>query len=139
MLRVVLNFFLLVQLFFTVVCANDLRDIEEISLKKDEQKKIFVKYDNKTRLFQFRWTLYINEGLVVFRSYDKTVAQNVLYLNHKNQSFRLELKTPGADFYNVPYILLKFKEFDSKKNIAKFELYLSDDKEQIILETVKNK
>lgn len=138
-MRVILHVFLLIQLFFTAISANDLRDIEEISLKKDEQKKIFVKYDNKTRLFQFRWTLYINEGLVVLRSYDKTVAQNVLYLNHKNQSFRVELKTRGADFYNVPYILLKFKEFDSKKNIAKFELYLSDDKEQVRLEKIKNK
>ncbi|ADN08952.1 hypothetical protein [Sulfurimonas autotrophica] len=126
-------------LFNAALFANDLQDVKEISLKKDEQKKILVKYDNKTRLFKFRWTLYINDGLVILRSYDKTVAQNILYLNHKNQSFRVELKTRGADFYNVPYILVKFKEFDAKKNIARFELYLSDDKDQISLEILKNK
>ncbi|UCM99485.1 hypothetical protein LCX93_08055 [Sulfurimonas sp. SWIR-19] len=137
-MKSILQFFLkALFLFSTALFASDLRDVQEISLKKDEPKKILVKYDNKTRLFTFRWTLYTNEGLVVLRSYDKYVAQNILYLNHKNQSFRVTLKTPGADFYNVPYILVKFKEFDVKKNIAKFELYLSDDKEQIRLETAK--
>ena len=127
-------------LFFNaVVFADELQDVGEISLKKDEQKKILVKYDNKTRLFKFRWTLYMNGGLVILRSYQKTVAQNILYLNYKNQSFRVELKTRGADFYNVPYMLIKFKEFDPKKKIAKFELYLSDDKEQIRLKILKNK
>jgi len=126
-------------LFSSSAFANQLEYVKEISLKKDEQKKILVKYDNKTRLFKFRWTLYINEGLVILRSYDKTVAQNILYLNHKNQSFRLELKTRGADFYNVPYVLVKFKEFEKKKNIAKFELYISDRKNQIRLDILKNK
>ncbi len=139
-MKSVLQFFLRVLfLCSAVLFAGDLQDVQEISLKKDEPKKILVKYDNKTRLFTFRWTLYTNEGLVILRSYDKYVAQNILYLNHKNQSFRVKLKTPGADFYNVPYILVKFKEFDVKKNIAKFELYLSDDKEQIRLEIAKNK
>jgi len=113
--------------------------VKEIALKKDEQKKILVKYDGKTRLFQFRWTLYVNEGLVVLRSYDKQVAQNILYLNHKNQSFRVVLKTPGADFYNVPYMLIKFKEFDFKNNKALFVVYISDNKQQIVLEILENK
>jgi len=138
-LRSILWFFLAALLFSVALFANDWQEVKKISLKKDEQKKILVKYDNRTRLFKFRWTLYVNDGLVVLRSYDKTVAQNILYLNHKNQSFRVELKTRGADFYNVPYILVKFKEFDLKKNIAKFELYLSDDKDQIRLEILKNK
>ena len=138
-MKSILQIFVAVLLCKTALFANDLEEVKKISLKKDEQKKILVKYDNKTRLFKFRWTLYINEGLVVLRSYDKTVAQNILYLNHKNQSFRVELKTRGADFYNVPYILVKFKKFDFKKNIAKFGLYLSDNKDQIQLEIVKNK
>jgi len=135
----ILQIFVAVLLCNAALFANDLQEVKKISLKKDEQKKILVKYDNKKRLFKFRWTLYVNGELVVLRSYDKTVAQNILYLNHKNQSFRVKLKTPGADFYNVPYILVKFKEFDAKKNIAKFVLYLSDDKDQIRLEIVKNK
>ena len=119
------------------VLANELKKIEEISLKKDEQKKILVKYAQKERLFKFRWTLYKNGGLVIFNSYDKIVAQHILYLRHKNQSFRVELKTRGADFYNVPYMLVKFKEFNQDSNEAYFEIFLSDDKKQILLENLK--
>ncbi len=126
-------------LLISVISANDFREIIKISLKKDEQKKFLVKYGAKERLFTFRWTLYINDGLVIFRSYDKRVAQNILYLNHKNQSFRVELKTPGADFYNVPYILLKFKKFDFTTEKASFDLMLSDEKMQIALEELKQK
>jgi hypothetical protein len=126
-------------LLISVIYANDFREIKKISLKKDEQKKFLVKYGAKERLFTFRWTLYINDGLVIFRSYDKRVAQNILYLNHKNQSFRVELKTPGADFYNVPYILVKFKKFDFTTGKASFDLMLSDEKMQIALEELKQK
>jgi len=138
-LKIILQVFLLLFFCNATIYANNLQYVKDISLKKDEQKKILVKYDNKKRLFKFRWTLYVNDGLVVLRSYDKTVAQNILYLNYKNQSFRVELKTRGADFYNVPYILIKFKKFDVKKNIATFVLYLSDDKDQIRLQILKNK
>ena len=129
-----------ILLLFSIsfIFANDFREIKKISLKKDEQKKILVKYNDKERLFKFRWTLYKNGGLVVFRSYDTIVAQNVLYLRHKNQSFRFDLKTKGTDFYNVPYLLVKFKEFDNNSNEATFELMLSDKKMQIELEDLKN-
>ncbi|WP_455755875.1 hypothetical protein [Sulfurimonas sp.] len=118
--------------------ANEYADIKIIKLKKDEQKKILVKYGATKKLFKFRWTLFTNGGLVLFRSYDRIVAQNVLYLRHKNQSFRVELKTRGADFYNVPYILVKFKEFNYETNEATFELYLSDRKSQISLDYLQN-
>ena len=120
-----------------MIFANQLRDMGKIVLKKDSQKKILVKYDKYEKLFKFRWTLYINEGLVVFHSYDKEVAQNILYLNHKNQSFRVELKPRGANHYEVPYFLVKFKEFDYIKNRAVFELFLSDREEEIKLKYLK--
>jgi hypothetical protein len=125
-------------LFACVAFANEYRDIKKISLQKDEQKKILVKYDAHERLFKFRWTLYKNGGLVIFRSYDRKVAQNILYLNGKNQSFKLELKARGADYYQVPYILVKFKNFDYETNKAEFELFLSDDKMQLELQELKN-
>jgi len=105
-------------LLFSVSDAIEFKDMQKISLKKDEQTKILVKYDNNVRLFKFRWTLYVNEGLVLFRSYDREVAQNILYLNTKNQSFKPYLKAKGADFYEVPYILVKFTKFDYEKNRA---------------------
>lgn len=125
---------LLFCIFLSQSYANDFRDIHKIFLKKDEQTKILVKYDLKEKLFKFRWTLYKNGGLVIHRSYDKVVAQNILYLRHKNQSFRVELKPRGADFYNVPYILVKFKKFNYEKDEAEFELFLSDERNQLLLE-----
>ena len=132
----IMNFFLFLTLLFGTVKANNFRDTMEVSLQKDEQKKILVKYDSNERLFKFRWTLYKNGGLVIHRSYDGIVAQNILYLRNKNRSFRLELKPRGADFYNVPYVLVKFKEFEAQKKEAKFELFLSDDKMQIELKDI---
>jgi len=137
-LKSFLQVFTLLIFSFSFIFANEFREIKEISLKKDEQKKILVKYGNKEKLFKFRWTLYKNGGLVIFRSYDRVVAQNILYLRHKNQSFRLELKSRGADFYNVPYMLVKFKEFKQDTGEALFELLLSDEKHQISLQDLKN-
>jgi len=128
------------QIFFvfvfmtTLVFADEFRDVKKISLKKDVQKKILVKYDAYERLLTFRWTLYANGGLVVFRSYDKIVGQNVLYLGNKNSGFRQLLKSKGADHYRVPYLLVKFKAFNYEKNEAEFELLLSDNKMQVELE-----
>ena len=136
--RVKIVFFLFVILCLSASGANDFRDVREVSLKKDEQKKILVRYDLKERLFKFRWTLYQNGVLTIHRSYDGKVAQNTLYLRSKNQSFRLELKPRGTDYYNVAYLLVTFKEFDYKKKKAKFDLFLSDDKMQIKLIELKN-
>jgi len=132
--RAFLQGLVLATVFACVSFGNDFIDIKQISLKKDEQKKILVKYASYERLFTFRWTLYINDGLVVFHSYDRSVAQNVLSLNTTNQSFRVELKPRGADAFRVPYLLVKFKKFDYKKNEALFEVLLWDDKSQIKLE-----
>jgi len=130
--------FLILSLSFEgSVFGSDFRDLKQISLQKDVPKKILVKYAKYERLFKFRWTLYINDGLVVFRSYDKSVAQNILSLNHTNQSFRIELRPRGASHHNVPYFLVKFKEFDYKKNEAVFELYLYDKDEEIVLKYLK--
>lgn len=119
--------------------ADQYSDMIKISLKKDQQKKILVKYENKEKLFTFRWTLYVNGGLVILRSYDGEVAQNVLELNHKNQTFRVTVKPRGANNFNVPYILVKFKEFDQEKNEAHFEIYNFDNKVNVLLEELKKK
>ena len=138
-MRTVLQVFLALSLLSSVTFANDFRELFKISLKKDEQKKILVKYANKDKLFEFRWTLYVNDGLVTLYKYDDFVAQNMLYLNHKNQSLRVKLRDDGKNYYNPPYFLLKFKDFDAKKQEAKFELYLYDSEMQIELKFLKNK
>ncbi len=138
MLRNILHVFILLLLSFTLSVASDFREVKEISLKKDEQTKILVKYDNKEKILNLRWTLYKNGGLVVFRSYDRVVAQNILYLRHENQSVRIELKPSSPGFYTKPYLLVRFKEFDHETKEANLELLLSDGAGTINLEYVKN-
>ena len=125
-MRFLARFFLCIVVCWHVLHANQYADNMQISLQKDEQKKILVKYGATEKLFTMRWTLYHNGGLVLLRSYDKVVAQNVLYLQHKNQSFRVPLKPSGASVSNVPYLLVQFKAFDFEKEEALFELFLSD-------------
>ena len=129
----VLQIFFLLALISSLSFGDEYREKMIISLAKDEQKKILVKYGEKEKLFKFRWTLYQNDGLVILRSYDQIVSQNVLYLRNKNQSFRVYLQPKGARFHIVPYILLKFKAFDYESDEATFELFLSDKNLQISL------
>ncbi|MEA1956399.1 MAG: hypothetical protein U9N02_07905 [Campylobacterota bacterium] len=134
----ILQFFLLLLFFQSTISANIYRDMVKVSLKKDEQKKVLVKYGKIQKLFQFRWTLFINDGLIILKSYDDIVSQNILYLNHKNQSVRIELLSRGANNYKTPYILVKFIEFDYEKHEAKFELFLSDDEMRVRVKYLKN-
>lgn len=136
-MRVILQVLTILSLLINISYANEFRDVKLITLKKDEQKKILVKYGEIEKLFKFSWTLYKNGGLVLFRSYDKIVAQNILYLRGKNRSFRQELKPRGTNF-NVPNILVKFKEFNFETNEASFELFLSDKSEQVFLKYLDN-
>lgn len=122
----------------TLTFASGFKESREILLKKDEQKNIFVKYANKKKLFTLRWTLYTDGALVIFRSYDKIVAQNVLSLRHENQSFRLELMPKGVKYSQRAYLLVKFKEFKEESKEALFELFLFDKDKLVELEELKN-
>jgi hypothetical protein len=125
-LKSILQIFILFFFYFNNLEAVDFTQMKDITLKKDQMQKILVVYSNKEKVLKFRWTLFINNGLVIFRSYDRIVAQNILYQRYKNRSFRVELKTRGMDMYNVPYVLIRFKEFKYDTNEAVFELLLSD-------------
>ncbi len=129
--------FFLGVLFAATLSANEYAMMYPVSLKKDEQVTFLVKYATYKREFTLRWTLFVNEGLVLFHTYNKSVFQNILYLNGTNQSFKVFLKPKGADRYEVPYFLVKFKKFDLKKNRAKFEIFLSDKRSQMQVERKK--
>ena len=120
------------------VFAQEYTYKKTIALQKDEQKKFLVKYDTITKLFTFRWTLYKNEGLVLFRSYDRVVFQNILYINYKNRFIRQDLLERAVYGHKTPYIFLKFQKFDFEHNKAVFILYLYDDDSIITLEELKN-
>jgi len=126
-------------LFFALsIQANNYKYTEAIELSKDEYKKFLVKYDKTQKMFKFRWTLYTNGTLVVLRSYDRIVAQNLLTTGLKRKSFRLDLTPVGTGYGNVPYILVKFIEYDFIKNKAIFELFLSDRDLKVSLEHLEN-
>lgn len=133
-MRQFLQVLFFLSVFLSSVHAIEFKEVKVIKLIKDQEKKILVNYDTFSKLFTFRWTLYKNSGLVVFHSYDKYVFQNMLYLNYKNQYFKQKLKSRGADLYNTPYLLVKFKEFNYETREATFELLLSDNKAQISLD-----
>lgn len=128
-------------MFVSVVLlqANEYRYTETIKLSKDEYKKFLVKYDQSEKLFKFRWTLYSNGGLVVLRSYDRIVAQNVLYAEHARGSIRVDLKPRGQGFRNRSYVLIKFVEYNFSEQKAVFKLFLSDPKLQVSLEHLEEK
>lgn len=129
--------FTLLALSYTFSSASEYREKREILLKKDEQKNIFVKYADKKKLLSFRWTLYTDGALVLFKSYDKIVGQNILHLKNKSHSFRVELMPKGTRFADGAYMLVKFKEFKEASNEVLFEMLLFDDKKYIELEELK--
>ena len=136
-MRYILQVVFLCSLLFTQVYALDFKEVKRFKLKKDQLKKILVNYGTHSKVFTMRWTLYKNEGLVVFHSYDKFVFQNILYLRYKNRFFKQELKSKGADLYATPYLLVKFVAFDYETREVTFELLLSDNEEQIHLKHLK--
>jgi len=133
-LKIILQVFLFLSFSYSSIFGTDLISSREIKLKKDQIQKIIVKYDDREKVFFFRWTLYKNNGLVLFRSYDKIVSQNILYLRKTSRSFRVVLKPKGLNYYNKPYLLVMFRDFDDETREAKFELFLSDDTKRIVLE-----
>lgn len=133
-MRIFLQFFLLFTFFTEYSFADTFREVRNVSLKKDEQKKILVKYGTFKKIFHMRWTLYTDGALVIFRSFDRNVGQNILSLRDKNNSFRVYLSASGMDYINKTYLLVRFKEFNFEKNEAAFELLLSDKKMQVELE-----
>jgi hypothetical protein len=113
--------------------CTELLKIKKYSLKKDQTKKILVKYGSSQKVYSFRWTLFKNDALIVFSSYDTIVSQHVLLKGYKNDSIKVELKPKGAYEYNVPYMLIKFDSFDFAKKEAKFSVWLYDKREEVYI------
>ena len=122
---------------WSLLFANDLIKVREWQLAKDEIKRVLVKYASTERLFMIRWTLYKNEGLVLFSAYDQIVSQHILYANHSNQSLRVELIPRGARTAIVPYLLVKFEAFDFAKHKAKLSLWLYDKNQEVFLKYLR--
>ncbi|MDQ1341106.1 MAG: hypothetical protein QG567_2264 [Campylobacterota bacterium] len=100
---------------------------EEVVLKKDE----VALYEASGNKFFFRWTLYVNNGLVMHYNYDGFPYQNILYKKHKLNSFKIPLKRGFDNHMQAPYIMVVFKEFREKE--AYFTVYLYDPMKSIKL------
>ncbi len=130
MMHALLLVFLLLALSSS---ADEWKPIKSVSLQKDQVERIVVKSGALQRLFEFRWTLYADDALVVLHSYDDFVAQNVLRSHYNNRSFRVALLSQGSGRKMPPYFLVMFKRFDFKAKQALFDIYLSDDDERVVL------
>lgn len=129
---------LLMVLFLFGSAEAAFRHTKEIRLKKDEVQKMQVLTRGVTYPLEFRWTLYKNGGLVLHRNYDRFNFQNVLRLNHRNQSIRIEIDMSGGDPRQFTYIVLKFKTFDFSAQEAVFDLLLRDEGDKVILNYLNN-
>jgi hypothetical protein len=108
-----------------------------ITLKKDETKKILVKYNTITKLLKFRWTLYHNKRLVLFRSYDEEIAQTILAGNPNQDAVRIVLMNSAVGYDRLPYIILHFDKFVYPQRQAVFTLYLFDKYNMVALKFLK--
>ncbi len=124
-------FFLLLFFLNVSIYAQEYRMKQTIVLKKDKTEKFLVKYGEIKKEFRFNWTLYQNSGLVVKTNYDRFNSQHMLYMNHVNQSIRIELRSISMQRRWLPYIIVKFVKFDTNRQEATFDLFLFDKKEQI--------
>jgi hypothetical protein len=115
------------------------RHSKEIRLKKDAVEQVQILREGVQNLLEFRWTLYTNGNLVLHRVYDGFNAQNVLRLNHTNQSVRIDIDTRGADPRGFSYLVLKFKSFDFAAGEAVFDLLLRDTNERVELNYLNNR
>ncbi len=128
----------IIMLIVTLPLLATWREHKEIALKKDQFERMVIKSDVGDRIFEFRWTLYSNTVLVVHSRFDGIVAQHLLKRNHTNQSFRLELLPRKAHKIKVPFLLVRFNDFDLEKREAHMGIYVKDDDEEIKWEYLKS-
>lgn len=116
---------------------------DEVVLAKDQLAKYDVVIDSKIYKLEFRWTLYVNRGLVMLYKYGKDTTkknafcyQNILYKDHKLNSFKIELKNRVPNAYLEPYALVVFKNFDDETKKATFDVLMKDDQRPLQAERV---
>ena len=95
---------------------------ERFTLKKDQ----FAIYDVDDKPLTFRWTLFINKGLVMHYSYDGFPYQNVLYREYKQDSFKIRLKQRPDDHMEAPYLMVLFEGMEEENGAARFSVYVFD-------------
>jgi hypothetical protein len=89
-----------------------------VELKKDKVVEVKVSNRIRDKSLYFRWTLYINSGLVVIAHYDRFPHQYILYKkDYRQDSFKIRLDRNRSE------ILVQFKDFNVDKNSAVFNIF----------------
>jgi len=139
-------FFLLFSLFCLTqpILAEKWKYKYSFDLKKDQSINMFVSYRNKkitlrNGIFTFRWTLYKNNALVTFSSYQKIKSQHILYLKNILNNFEVQLVPTGALPNDRIYLWLIFSKFDNKNKKARIDIYIKDNNNKILIKSVMKK
>jgi len=127
MSRVFLWFFFVTTSLFAELPPGWWTHYLSFVLKKDQIQNVkIIERTGGIHRLSFRWTLYINGGLVMHMAYDKRRYQPLLYLSYQRNAFKFDLfPKPRDAIYRpieTPYALLVFKAFDEKKKEAWFDL-----------------
>ncbi|WP_457596512.1 hypothetical protein [Hydrogenimonas sp.] len=120
--------------------ANDPNDAwshyDTFVLRKDQTQHVRILAHEREHLLAFRWTLFVNGGLVMHVKYDGHRFQPLLYRDFRRNAFRVDLFAKPDDAsalrFETPYALLVFRKFDSRKRLATIELKIkSDEKSEV--------
>lgn len=110
----------------------------QFKLKKDQfyQMTVSEELDEATvsKDFAMKWTLFVNEGLVVTLRYDGFNHHMVLYQRYGQDTFQLDLLPKEGGETIGTYMNIVFSEFDDANNEAYFDIYIKDNARAIIEE-----
>lgn len=92
------------------------------TLKKDEVAQFTIFDPAREKTFSFRWTLFINNGLIVLANYDGFPYQFILYKDYHRRSFKIPL------YKRDSYLMVEFSDFDLEKREATFKTMFRNSK-----------
>ncbi len=98
-------------------------------LKKDQIAKVKIFKSDGSKLsgdLRFRWTLFVNEGLVLLVKYEGFPTQYVLYKKYQRDSIRIWIKKKPSKEWLASYLLIQFSDFDLKKDLAFLKVFIKD-------------
>lgn len=105
-----------------------------VTLQKDQLHELKLASADPKKKVRFRWTLYKNEGLVMHLSYDGFVHQFVLYRDYQRSAFKLPLLPRSSELGEAPYLMLVFKNYSRRTELAEIEYLLHPADRSIALE-----
>jgi len=104
---------------------------KEFVLQKDELLKLDIKKDKDREELNYLWTLFIDKELVNKLWYKRSYFTFSLEKRYKRELFKLKLFNKNSGFREDDYMLIKFVDFDVKKNSATIKIYIHNESENI--------